>query len=382
MERIAYIISMPHGVDRWTHSEIEALREEGVAVSVFPVRYNSGPYMPEAHWDLYRFRRQTVMARQPLWLLKDRGTYVKLLSEARRTKTLVDFWLGFDFAQQMARRHIDRIHCVFGDHKLFIGYYCKKILGVPLSVALYGYELRANPNWEMFSRAIAACDDIIVNCEFNRQLLIEHAGQAAGQRARVIHHYAEIAPPSPSDRLKVLIVGGFQERKGHDLLFKAVKKLGPEANRVEVWVAGYAGSVDMPKLARDLGVSDQVKILGAVPDSVIDLLYDQCDIFCLPSKTDKSGVNEGLPVALIEAMAHGKPVIATRMSGIPELVEEFLIEENNVDEIAAAIQLLMNDPERRRAAGERNRAIVQAQYSKQNLFILRDLFRGTTAVQS
>jgi colanic acid/amylovoran biosynthesis glycosyltransferase len=73
-------------------------------------------------------------------------------------------------------------------------------------------------------------------------------------------------------------------------------------------------------------------------------------------------------------MSYGKPVISTRHAGIPELVEEILVEENNVEELAKAIELLADNPDLRRKLGERNRKIIEERYSKKNVLKLRDIF--------
>jgi len=374
---IAYIISMPQGMDTWTYREIEALIEDDISIAIFPLVYESGPCMPRQGWDCYRFNKWLVVLRQILWLIRYPTTYVPLFLEALGTRSLVDLILGFEFAQQMTKRRVEMIHCVFGDHKLFIGYYCKRILGIPLSVALYGYDLRHNPNWYMFRRAIELCDSIIVNCDFNKHLLCEIAGNELGQKARVIRHYAQIPSDDRHDEARILIVGGFVERKGHDLLFQAVSSLGADADDVEVWVAGYPGPVDVEQLAREFGVEDKVRIFGSVTDDGLDFLYQQCDIFCLPSRTDTQGVSEGLPVALIEAMSYAKPVIATRLAGIPELVEEILVDEGDVKGLAKALKRFIDSPGLRKSSGARNLEIVRARYSKENVLALRELFLET-----
>lgn len=374
---IAYIVNMPYGFDPWSFREIEALTEDGLNISIFPLKYGDGPYLPRDDWDCYRFNKWLVVLRQPLWFLKQPGNYSSLLLEAITTGSLVDFLLGFDFAQQMARKKIQMIHCVFGAHQLFIGYYCKRILGIPLSVALYGYDLRANPNWTMFQKAIKETDAIIVNCEFNRGLLADRAGNELAGRAKVIRHYAQTLADDHPHKTSILIVGRFEERKGHDLLFRAVKALGPEGANVEVWVAGFPGPVDVPQLVHDLGVEDKVRIFGNISDEGLALLFQRCDIFCLPSRTESDGVSEGLPVALIEAMAHGKPVISTRLAGIPELVEEILVEEEDLQGLTQAVRRLVGDPKLRSSLGARNLEIVKARYSKRNVLQTRDLFLET-----
>jgi glycosyltransferase involved in cell wall biosynthesis len=364
---VAYIISVAHGLEAWTYREIEELISDHVQIALFPLRFMPGPYMPKPDWDCYHFKWGKVGLSQPLWFIRHPIKYLALLYEAIRTNSLVYFLLGVDFSQQMLKRNVDMIHCVFGDHKFFVGYYCKKILDIPLSVALYGYELKTNPNWTMFKKALPAADIIIVNCDFNKQLLAEVAGSEIAEKARVVHHFAHVTVIDNKHKVRILIVGRFYPQKGHDVLFNAIKALGPTADRVEVWVAGYPGLVDIPQLVRDIGVEDKVIVFGSVTDQGLEFLYQNCDIFCLPSKTVENGVNEGLPVALIEAMAHAKPVVATRLGGIPELVEETLVEEGDIQGLAKALHLYISDPKLREEHGVRNREIVKSNFSKQNI---------------
>lgn len=374
MLEVAYVISMPHGLDAWTYRELEALSKGGVGFTILPLRYAPGPLMPKREWDCYRWSRGQVAVRQLVCFIERPLLYARLLAEAIQTRTVIDLMLAIDFAGLMRVKRTGIIHCVFGDHKLFIGYYCKKLLGIPLTVALYGYDLRANPNWGMFKRAIRAANLIIVNCDFNKKLLTEIVGQEVGARARVVRHYAEIPTSVAADKLKILIVGGFVERKGHDVLFKAIAALGEDADKIEIWVAGYPGPVDVAQLAIECGVNDKVRVFGSVGERGLDYLFEACDIFCLPSKTDVHGISEGLPVALIEAMAHGKPVISTRLAGIPELVNEVLVEEGDVAGLARAIRRVAGDPELRRCMGAKNLEMVRSGYSKKNVLLLRDLW--------
>ena len=365
--KVAYIVSMNPGLDAWTYREIQVLTEKDIQITLFPLRFRPGPYMPPAHWDVYSFKWIKVILCQPWWFICRPLKYLSLLLEAFKTHSLAYFLLGNDFSQQMSKRNIDMIHCVFGDHKFFVGYYCKKILDIPLSVALYGYELRANPNLSMLKRALPDADTIIVNCDYNKELLADIAGREIAERAQLVRHFSEIPVVADQTKVRILMVGGFIVRKGHDVLFKAIKALGPTAAGVEVWVAGYPGPVDVHQLARDLGVEDKVIVFGSIEDRGLEFLYQNCDIFCLPSKTDSRGVNEGLPVALIEAMAHAKPVVATRLGGVPELVEETLVEEGDFLELAKALNRYICDPILRVESGIRNQEIVRRNFSEQNV---------------
>ena len=81
---------------------------------------------------------------------------------------------------------------------------------------------------------------------------------------------------------------------------------------------------------------------------------------------------KGIPVSIMEAMSYGKPVISTKHAGIPELVKDVLVDENNVEELAKAISELVDNQESRIYQGKENRKII-CEFSKKNLMKLEDI---------
>lgn len=376
MMKIGYIISIRIGMNSFIYREIDELIKTGLKIVLFPTKYNKGLYMPKDDWDCYIYHPFSVFLKQPLFFILSPLQYLKLFYESIKTKSLLDFIIAFDFATQMKKKDVNRIHCHFGDHKLFIGYYCKRILGIPLTVTIHAHELTHNPNWIMFIKSLEACDKIVSISDYNKQILTEKFN-IDSNKITVIRLFG--FEKSDDNYIKILIVGWFQEKKGHDILFNAIKKL--DRNDIKVWVVGRKQLwdkeiVDVEKLAKSIGIEDKVIIFGEISDDVLKVLYNSCDLFCLPSKTTRGGAKEGIPVALMEAMSYGKPVISTRHAGIPELVEETLVEENNVEELAKAIELLADNPELRKKLGERNREIIVEKYSKENIMKLREVFHG------
>jgi glycosyltransferase involved in cell wall biosynthesis len=116
----------------------------------------------------------------------------------------------------------------------------------------------------------------------------------------------------------------------------------------------------LERLAADRGVSDRVHLLGYRSDP--DALLEEADVFVLPSWI------EGLPLVVLEAMVHAKPVVATAVGGTPELVEDgvtgLLIPPRDRDRLAAAIRTLVEDRERARAFGAAGRERVERQFSE------------------
>ena len=150
-----------------------------------------------------------------------------------------------------------------------------------------------------------------------------------------------------------------------------------------LWVVGgsyfSANSIDLHKLVKEYQLGEKVVLLGRQGGTVLDIIFSACDIFCLPSYTEyyedgKPAEREGIPVSLMEAMAWGKPVIATKHAGNPELVENILIKEKNVGELKDAIEYMLNNHDKWNEMGRRNKEIIAKNYSKKNIDILVDIF--------
>ena len=377
-KKIGYIISMPKGIESFIYSEIKELINDGFEIHIFPTKFSKGPYMPEKGWKIYNYNLFLLIIKEIYYAILFRQLFWKYLFFAVRTIVLLEFLIGVDFAYGMKKRKIERIHCHFGDKKLFIGFFCREFYNKPLSVTIHAHGLYHNPNKKFFSKIINTCDQIITISNYNRKIL-EFVYKINKNKIHVIRLFVDLEKfkmtkkkyiRKERDTKVILTVARFTEYKGHKILFEAIKKIN--RNEIKVWLVGR-GSLDINALARKVGIESNVKNFGTVSDEKLIKLYQDCDIFCLPSIT-KNGEKEGIPVSLMEAMASGKPVITTRHSGIPELVEEILVEENNVDELRRAIEQLLDNPYLRRKLGEKNRKIIEEKYSKRNIMKLKEIF--------
>ncbi len=369
--KVAYILSMAKsGVSAWNYREIDILTRNGVGVCAYPLKWTEGPYMPRPEWHFYRPNRLRTLLLQPLAFLANPGRYIRLLALALRMRAPLEFLMANDFAVDMRKRQVRHIHCHFGDRKLYTGYFCSRILDLPLSVTIHAYEILCNPNPAMFKAAAAACKWIVVQSEFNKKEVMRVFG-VPEDKFKVIRAHGDMSDERMRQSAKLLIVGEFREKKGHEVLFRAVKKL--ERDDLTLWVVGK-GTLDVRGMAEEIGVSHLTVFLGEMSGNLINILYDACDIFVLPSRTASDGDREGIPAVLMEAMSHQKPVISTRHAGIPELVSEMLVDENDVDGLAEAIRYLMDSPSVRAEMGRRNYEVIKNNFSDDAVLQLREVF--------
>jgi colanic acid/amylovoran biosynthesis glycosyltransferase len=376
--RIGVVVSMKKGLEHFVYRELLALSAEGYSISLFPTKFSRGLYNARDEWDLHWWNPMKVLLPQPLYFLRSPLKYLRMLREALATGTTMEMVLAWYFAGSMA--NVDVIYATFADRKLYIGYYAKQILGKPLAVTIHAYELYQNPSPSLFVRALEACDQIITVTEYNRRLLASQYG-IEPTRVEVVRINVDLQDYKPGQKFAILIVAFFAERKGHEVLFKAIKELGMDD--IEVWVVGDEGTeaaVEVRGRARELEIGSQVAFFGKLGGNALKALYRSCGLFCLPCRTDRAGIAEGFPTVLAEAMAFGKPVITTRHVEIPFVIDEILVDENDVHGLAQAILQAYRSASLRERLGEKNRKIAEELFSTRNAARTGEIL-GTLAAQ-
>lgn len=139
----------------------------------------------------------------------------------------------------------------------------------------------------------------------------------------------------PNDRKIILFVGNLLSIKGIDLLLYAFAKISKK-DHINLIIIGKGESEGkLKELTIKLHIETHVFFIGTKKHTEIPLWLNACDVFCLPSR------NEGFPTVIVEALACGRPVVATRVGGIPEAIINdtlgILVEPNNAEELAAAL---------------------------------------------
>lgn len=363
---LGIIASMKKGLEQFIYREVCALEARGAKITIFPTKHAPGLYNPRPEWQVARWHLVAVLLCQPLRFLQMPARYLATLVTAVRYRAFIDFFLAAYFLPQM--RDVDALYATFGDRKLFVGYFAKLLTGKPLAVEIHAYELYQNPNPRLFPVALAACDQIIAATEHNREILRDRFG-VDSRRIEVVRYSIDLQVYRPERKLVILIVAFFVEKKGHEILLQAVKQL--DRSDVEVWVVGGDGGsdakVDVPAIVKQLGLESQVAFFGKLSGTALKAVYHACDVFCLPSRHDRNGDAEGFPNVLIEAMACGKPVVTTRHVEIPRIVEQILVNENDVDGLAAALDHVLDSAALRERLGARNRELAEEHFSTENV---------------
>jgi glycosyltransferase involved in cell wall biosynthesis len=159
-------------------------------------------------------------------------------------------------------------------------------------------------------------------------------------------------------------VGRFVPVKDLDTLVRSFALIAPRMpNAVLLLAGGGATRSNLEVLGTQLGVADRMKFVGWIDD--LASLYAAMDVCCL------SSINEGTPVALLEAMAAGKPVVATGVGGVVDVIEDgrtgLLVPAKDVEAFAGALMRLAADPVLRQQLGETARPAVGDTFSVERL---------------
>ena len=252
---------------------------------------------------------------------------------------------------------------------------------VPYTIVYHAFDIHTRVLRDRFAQVIAQeATQTFVIAERDIEFMREHFGvESRLLRMGVPRDWlAPEAVPSPpeSAQLRAVTVASLTRKKGLDLLISAIAQ-SPR------WSARIIGEGDqrgeLEALIVELGVSSRVELVGLLDEEGVQRELRRADSFVLPSAVTDSGDRDGVPVAIMEAMANGKPVVACDVGAIGELVDGTvgaLVAEASSTEIADALEML-EDPSRRRTLGEAGRQRIQDDWLVESQAqVLHEVFVG------
>jgi glycosyltransferase involved in cell wall biosynthesis len=216
-----------------------------------------------------------------------------------------------------------------------------------------------------YQRVICVSEDLVTQCvasrvSADRCVLIENGIETDRyQRQRSVEEAKRQLGFNP-ERLLIGAVGRLAAEKDFPSLIRAVDRLFRDGRNVELMLVGEGDERGpLEKLVDQLKLTDRVHFLGHRTDLIG--LYEAMDAFVLSSR------REGLPNVVLEAMAMEVPVIATRIAGLPKLIEHetsgLLVEPEDTEGLTAALGQLLADPDRRRTLAAAGRRTIEQRYS-------------------
>jgi glycosyltransferase involved in cell wall biosynthesis len=282
---------------------------------------------------------------------------------ARRGRAgLADFARAAWLADRLAADGVTHLHTHFISGPADIAELAATMLALPWSISAHAKDIYTSRP-EDLRRKLSAARFTVTCTEFNRRTLaaIEPAAQVhrmyhgidhgvfhpsrRGRLAPVDGCAGEQAAPVPM----LLAVGRLRAKKGLDTLIDACAMLKARGRRVRCEIVGY-GDERGALLARIAaqGLEDEVHLAGKLMREQVIERYARTAVFVQPSRVTADGDRDGIPNVLLEAMAMGLPVVASAVSGIPELVADssngLLVPPDAPDALADAIERVLDTP--------------------------------------
>ncbi len=272
---------------------------------------------------------------------------------------------------------VTHLHAHFLHTPASVARYASLLTGIPWTCSAHARDIWTIPEWEKREK-LAECRWAVtctcVNWEHLRRLA------PSADRIELLYHGLDSARfPSPAhtrprrdghdpaDPVVLLSVGRAVEKKGYEDLLAALARLPAKLQ----WRFVHIGDGPLlPRLqaqARRHGLAERVQWLGAQPQDEVLRRYGQADLFVLACRVARDGDRDGLPNVLVEAQSQGLACVATRLSAIPELVQDgasgLLVAAGDSVALSAALAQLIADPQARERFGEAGKRRVAALFS-------------------
>ena len=289
-------------------------------------------------------------------------------------------------ALSIKRLGIAHIHAHFASEPTSVAELVHLITGVSYSISAHAKDIYLSPP-EILRRKIALASFVVTCTDYNRRYL--ESINDSNTPIHCVYHGLDTTcfKPSSNNKIstvpKLLSVGRFREKKGFRYLIEACKLLKERGYEFHCEIIGYGPEqARLEDLIQEFGLKNNVSLTGILIHDDLKIKYAEATIFVLPCIVGKDGDRDGIPNVLLEAMAMEKPVISTRVSGIPEIIEQletgFLVQEKDSKALAAVIALLFNEPSFGRAIGKSARIKICDQFSPDRNILLLLNFAGFT----
>lgn len=363
MKKIAYIVSLfPCWSETFILNEIIALTQKGVRVSIFSIRSDLEPLI---HENAKPFQTKTTYARffpgirdTLFWLMKKPLVVLGLMRLVifRRYKSfdigIKNIWCVFEscfFARRVLDKGITHLHAHFATYPTMVALGIHRLTGVPFSFTAHAHDIFLDKG--LLKEKVAAAQAVVAISEYNKKYIINHCGAHAAAKIQVIHCGLDLTEwhreEKTRERHLIVAVGRLTPMKGFDVLIKACAILKNKVNINCQIVGSGPARRSLEQLIAKHGLYDNVRLTGAKDNQEVKELISRAAVFVAPSVWDDRDGQDGIPLVLMEAMALGTPVIASTLSGIPELVDDekngMLVEPGNADQLAAKILRLVSD---------------------------------------
>lgn len=299
----------------------------------------------------------------------------------RGRQALLDFAQAGWLAVQLREDGVGHLHTHFISMPADVAESVCALTALPFSISAHAKDIYLSTQKDL-KRKLRAARFTVTCTEFNRHTLAAMEPDATVHRMyhgvdrQQFHPRPRVASDAPP---MILSVGRLREKKGLDTLIDACRVLHQRGQAVRCEIIGYGDERERLQARIDgHGLQASVSLVGKLPREKVIEAYARAAVYVQPSRIAADGDRDGIPNVLLEAMAMGLPVVASDVSGIPELVNDghngLLVPPDDAEALADAITRLLEAPALCSALGCHARDTVAASFDNdRNLKLLRKL---------
>ncbi len=278
------------------------------------------------------------------------------------------------FADLFAARGITHFHVHFANRAAHTALFIKHLSGIPFSLSTHGQDFMVDLGSDDLLREICREAEFVANeTEYSKGLVAGICPESSAKMLRVFNGMDLTNFPAPTAAtcnpiVRIVSIGRLIEFKGFHHLISACSKLRWRKLAFSCDIIGEGPWRErLQSQIEELNLVDCVRLTGALPQEEVFSSLRTCDIFALACTTDRDGATDVFPTVILEAMASAKPVVSTRLAGVPEQVIDdktgYLVEPDDVDALAEALDRLITSPDRRRMFGQEGRARIESHFA-------------------
>jgi glycosyltransferase involved in cell wall biosynthesis len=327
-----------------------------------------------------------AFARAPLLALSALGWSVAWALRERDPRQLAAFPFGAYLSRQISPE--THLHAHFANTPATVALLAAWLAGCRFSFSGHARDLFAATSPSFLAAKLRRAAFAAVETDYSRRRVLSMLSPDEHHKVLVVRNgIVGSALPAPGDRREdlVLAVARLVPKKGLDLLVEAVARLSERGVPASLELLGDGPERSrLAELAERHGVSDRVELAGAADRAQVDAALARASVFALPCRRMPDGDEDGLPVAILEALAAGLPVVSTPVAGIPEAVRPehtgVLVPQEDAGALADALERILGDAALRERLGQGGAALVAADFDlERNVDRLEQRFRDVAA---
>lgn len=387
--RIVYITAQtPYGRgEQFILPEIIEIKNKGHELIVIPVRPEreiaSGKEPEEvANYTIpiplvdirTLLKSMFIFIKHPLKVIKVIFKIVMCSGSPKKIiKNLIVLPKGLVIGQVLKGKRIDHIHAHWASTSSTLAYIISELTGIPWSFTAHRWDITEN---NMLKEKARSAKFIRVISKNGYKEMLLYIGEEYKDKCYVMHvgikvnsNFERINIKKENSSFIIATPANLIKVKGHIYLIHAIKKLIDEGNDIYCYFFGKGPlECELKQLVKQFNLEDKIIFKGQIAHDQLLNLYEIGEVNCvvLPSIVTDDGEKEGIPVALMEAMAYKIPVISTNTGGIPELLGDgagIIVEQKNSDELAEAIRSLILNEDLRKDLGEKGYKKVNNEFN-------------------